>query len=89
MALDESDEQLAHELMGMLSQTGYKVALGNQEANEGEGTSGSSEPEAFDDFFSALNAFRAARASGDKEAEAAAENHLRDVVRGELTGKVD
>ena len=85
MALDESDEQLAHELMGMLSQTGYKVALGN----EGEGTFGSSEPEAFDDFFSALNAFRAARASGDKEAEAAAEDHLRDVVRDELTGKVD
>ncbi len=78
--LDESDEQLARELMGCLSQTGYQTAFGD-DAKDADADAG------FDDFFSALNAFRAARASGDARAEAEAEDHLREVVRAELTGE--
>lgn len=39
------------------------------------------------DFFRAINAFRAARTAGNPEEIAAAERHLQDVVRGELTGE--
>ena len=77
--LDESDEQLARELMGCLSQTGYQTAFGNEEDSVADA--------GFDDFFSALNAYRVARASGDARAEAEAEDHLREVVRAELTGE--
>ena len=77
--LDESDEQLARELMGCLSQTGYQTAFGNEADSDTDA--------GFDDFFTALNAFRAARASGDARAEAEAEDRLREVVRAELTGE--
>ena len=36
------------------------------------------------DFLSAMNAFRKAKASGDKDAIAAAERHLQEVVRQEM-----
>lgn len=39
------------------------------------------------DFFKALNAFRAARHAGDATELARAEERLREVVRGELTGE--
>lgn len=39
------------------------------------------------DFFRAMNAYRAARSSGDREAMEQAERHLQEVVRGELTGE--
>ena len=39
------------------------------------------------DFFRAMNAYRAARASGDREATEQAERHLQEVVRGELAGE--
>ena len=77
--MDASDEQLVKELKGLLGLTGFRSAL-DDEAKDEE----SSEEEGFGDFFAAMNAFRAARASGDKAAEAEAEEHLREVVRGEL-----
>ncbi len=36
------------------------------------------------DFLSAMNAFRRAKASGDRDAIAAAERHLQEVVRQEM-----
>ena len=39
------------------------------------------------DFFRAMNAYRAARSTGDAEAAEQAERHLRDVVRSELAGE--
>ena len=83
-AMDMDDEELARELGGLLSSSGYKVAFGNE---QDEKDPDAAEGEPYDDFFTALNAFRAARASGDKQAEAEAEDHLREVVRAELTGK--
>ncbi|GEM_PF-943777 len=41
------------------------------------------------EFFRAMNAFRAAKHSGDKAQMDAAEAHLREVVRAELTGSED
>lgn len=41
------------------------------------------------EFFRAMNAFRAARNSGDAEAMRTAEEHLRAVVRAELTDSED
>ncbi len=79
--MDASDEQLVKELKGMLGMTGYRTALDDDDAKKDE----SSEDEGFGDFFAAMSAFRAARASGDKAAEAEAEEHLREVVRAELT----
>ena len=83
--MDEDDEQLVREFKGLISSSGYRAAFGDEST---DGTdAGSDATDAPDDFFSALSAFRAARASGDKQAEAAAEDHLREVVRAELTGE--
>lgn len=82
--MDKDDEELAKELRGLLSGSGYKTSFGDEQVDSG---SQSDEAQSYDDFFTALNAFRAARASGDKQAEAAAEDHLREVVRAELTGE--
>ncbi|MBQ9006397.1 MAG: hypothetical protein IJ092_08495 [Atopobiaceae bacterium] len=82
--MDMDDEELARELGGLLLGSGYKTAFGDESESADSSTS---EEEAQDDFFTALSAFRAARASGDKQAEAAAEDHLREVVRAELTGE--
>ncbi len=78
--MDASDEQLVKELKGLLGQTGYRSALDDEPQDEKP-----SEEEGFGDFFAAMSAFRAARASGDKAAEAEAEERLREVVRGELS----
>lgn len=75
--MDQEDEELARELRSLLPQNGFRTAFGDEaEAQHGE--------EEADSFFTAISAFRAARASGDKEAEAAAEERLRTAVRNEL-----
>ena len=77
--MDESNERLAGELKELLGQSGYRTAFGDEESKE------QPDDEGFGDFFAAMSAFRAARARGDKAAEAQAEEHLREVVRGELS----
>lgn len=44
--------------------------------------------EADAEFFMAMNAYRRAKDSGDKQAIAEAEEHLRNTVRAELAGRV-
>jgi hypothetical protein len=77
--MSQSNEELAEELKGLLGQTGLGVAIDT-----------TTEQPAADplesDFFKAINAFRAARSGGDPQAIAAAEDALREVVRGELAG---
>ena len=88
--MDASDEELAKELCGLLGQQGYRCAFDADKNDDvpadGDAPSNDDAP-ANDDgaaFFAALNEFRSARASGDKDAEAEAEERLRTVVRNEL-----
>jgi hypothetical protein len=76
--MDKDNEALARELSGLIVGAGYKTAF--------EGTEdGATEDDPLEgDFFTAINAFRKARALGDPEAVARAEEHLRSVVRAEL-----
>lgn len=62
-------------------------AFGNMKKEE-EPSSAEDDPTQAD-FFRAMNAYRAARKSGDEEAMRAAEEHLRSVVRSELTESED
>ncbi len=78
--MSQTNEELANELKGLLGQTGLTVAVDGA-ANQPE------ENPLETDFFKAINAFRAARNGGDAQAVAAAEEHLRAVVRGELAGE--
>jgi len=77
--MSQDNDELAQELKGLLGQTGLRSALDDdvQDVDNPLET----------DFFKAMNAFRAARTSGDRDAMAAAERHLQQVVRGELTGE--
>ncbi len=82
--MDASDEELAKELCGLLGQQGYRCAF---DADKNDDAPTDDSAPADDDgaaFFAALNEFRSARASGDKDAEAEAEERLRTVVRNEL-----
>ena len=89
--MDDSDRQLVDELRDGLLQAGYQTAFDDDAkasdgaAHEGAALEGGNPLE--DDFFVALNAFRAARSRGDREEIARAEERLREVVRGELTGE--
>lgn len=82
--MDQRDDELIAQLRSGLEQQGYKVAI-DQEPEPTQ----AAEPEnpLETDFFKAINAFRAARAAGDEEQVARAEEHLREVVRSELTGE--
>lgn len=86
--MDASDESLARELRGRLAQAGYRTAFGDENANDSAdaGNAAADDDEGFGAFFEAMAAFRAARTSGDAEATALAEERLREVVRGELSG---
>ena len=82
--MDASDEELAKELCGLLGQQGYRCAF---DADKNDDAPADDNAPADDDgaaFFAALNEFRSARASGDKDAEVEAEERLRTVVRNEL-----
>lgn len=84
--MSQTNEELAEELKGLLGQTGLTTALGDESPQ----ASATDEPEGNPletDFFKAINAFRAARASDDPEKIAAAERQLQAVVRSELTGQ--
>ena len=83
MTMDADDELLARELRASLEGSGRKTAFEDAVGK----AAGTDDNPLESDFFRALNAFRAARTSGDREAMAAAERHLQDVVRAELTGE--
>lgn len=74
----KSNEELAAEIAAALGQQGTPV-VGDAPAEEDNPLE--------TDFFRAMNAYRAARNSGDREAMEQAERHLQDVVRGELAGE--
>ncbi len=80
--MDSSDEELARQLRDALMGGPRRTSFGD-EADEPPVEDNPLET----DFFRAMNAFRAARSSGDPEAMARAEEHLRQVVRSELTGE--
>lgn len=82
--MDEQNEMLAQQLKESLEQGGYRTAFGNDTPQEAPADDNPLES----DFFKAINAFRAARSTDDKDAIAQAEERLRAVVRGELTGDV-
>ena len=77
--MSQDNDELAQELKGLVGQTGLRSALDDDVQDEDNPLE--------TDFFKAMNAFRAARTSGDRDAMAAAERHLQQVVRGELTGE--
>ncbi len=90
--MDELDAQLIEQLKEGLAAQGLPTAFGNEGAEAPEASIAAPEEDDLEgvlesDFFRAMNAFRAARASGDPERIAASEEAWRQVVRGELTGE--
>ena len=77
----QSNEELAEQFKEMLLGSRRKTAL------DGDADAKQDDNPLETDFFKAMNAFRAARNSGDPDAMARAEEELRAVVRGELTGE--
>lgn len=80
--MNQSNEELAFQLRDTLMGGPRRTAFGDEVAQPADG-----ENPLETDFFRAMNAFRAARSSGDREAMERAEEHLRQVVRAELTGE--
>lgn len=83
--MDRSDEQLVSQLKESLAGGMYQTAFAEDEA--GDVAEVEDDNPLGTDFFKAINAYRAARTSGDADAVAKAERHLQDVVRGELLGE--
>ena len=77
--MSKSNDELAAELKGLLGQTGLNTAFDDATQDDDDPLES--------DFFKAINAFRAARASGSEADVVAAEEELRRVVRDELTGE--
>jgi hypothetical protein len=90
--MDESDRRLVEALRAGLAEGRYEVGTGDDQPAASVGATAAPEPaaEADDglageaDFLQALNAYRSARQSGDREAMRAAERHLQEVTRAEL-----
>jgi hypothetical protein len=80
MTMDASDEELAKQFKSMLMGGERATAFGDEPAEQDAEDTGA-------DFFSAMSAYRAARRSGDARQMAEAEEMLREVVRGELSGE--
>jgi hypothetical protein len=79
--MDKSDEQLVNQLKGVLLAQGASTAFGDEPrptASEDDAQGAA--------FFQALNAFRAARAAGDRDAMAEAEARMQAAARAELAG---
>ena len=74
--MDESDASLAEALRRELVGSGRRTAFGPGNANPKDDEGGA--------FLAALEAFRAAKRSGDTARTAAAEHALQDVVRAEM-----
>ena len=90
--MDELDAQLIEQLKEGLAAQGLPTAFGNEGAEAPEAPETAPQEDDLEgvlesDFFRAMNAFRAARASGDPERIAASEEAWRQVVRGELAGE--
>ncbi len=90
--MSEGDERMIDELRQACAGQAPRTAQGDGPHGESEGPAldqedllGQENP-LESDFFKAMNAFRTARTSGDRDAIAAAERRLQDVVRRELTG---
>lgn len=79
--MDEQDEALAQQLEEQIEQGGRACAFGDEAAPEGQGEADDSQEL---DFMQAMNAYRAAKASGDRARTEEAERALQDLVRGEL-----
>ena len=77
--MDASDELLVSQLKESLAGGEYQTAF-EEDATEDDNPLGT-------DFFKAINAYRAARTSGDADSMAEAQRHLQDVVRAELLGQ--
>ncbi len=77
--MDQNDQALVDKLKGELAQQGMKTAFTEDAPAAGEKNEDSEV-----NFLSAMNAFRKAKTSGDKDAIAAAERHLQEVVRQEM-----
>ena len=75
-----SNEELIEQFKDALRESDRPTAFEDEGAKEEENPLET-------DFFKAMNAFRAARNADDREAMAAAEERLRQVVRSELTGE--
>lgn len=76
--LDESDEALVRQLKVALSQGRYEV--GTEQGQDGGEPSGGGGGR----FLEAMNAYRAARAGGDREEIARAERALQEATRADL-----
>ena len=86
--MDRSDELLVSQLKESLAGGAYKTAFQDDATGDDAGEQEQAEQDnpLGTDFFKAINAYRAARTSGDAKAMSEAERHLQDVVRGELLG---
>lgn len=84
--LDESDAALVARLKGAMAQGRFEVGMdGDQGGPDADGGSDAAGEGSYgSDFASAMNAYRAAREAGDREAMAAAERRLREVTRNDL-----
>lgn len=96
--MDESDRRLVEALKAGLAEGRFEVGTGasptgapaaGQAAGTDDGASAAGAAADSDlageaDFLRALNAYRSARQSGDREAMLAAERHLQEVTRAEL-----
>jgi hypothetical protein len=79
--MDQTDEQLIEQLKSGLAAQGAATAFEDDTPSEAPAPS---DNPLDTDFFRAMNAYRAARHGGDPAAIAAAEDALREVVRGEI-----
>lgn len=78
--MDEQDEELAQRLRAQIEAGGRATAFGD------EGTPADGDDDAQElDFMRVMNAYRAAKASGDRDRTAQAEQALQAFVRGELS----
>ena len=86
--MDTDDGELVERLKEQLRAQGRRTAF----AEDAASVTSSDDPmanvgdaEGEDAFLSAMNALRRAKREGDRDAIAAAERHLQEVVRGEMS----
>lgn len=82
--LDESDAALAERLKGAIAQGRYEVGATEEDAARAQASDDEAGGSGGSGFFEAMNAYRAARATGDAEVIARAERRLQEVTRADL-----